>query len=208
MGPGQPFPVAGFTWQAALRDGLRPDDGQALKHVRDTIAPYLRESDHAHPLDEEAGSAVVVSAWMLNDPAIFEAMGTSSDRLAQMFEGWMAGRDPVQAWITRAAWIPEFDVYESYHQTPYEIASGVDWFRSGLNGMLAQRMWACRRLRFLSPKMWLGRDLMALIDIERLANVAKLSHLGSATLVQLRPTHTLGDLEMALAPIIPKRPED
>jgi hypothetical protein len=201
IGDGDPFPVAGFTWQGALRDG------QALKHVRDTIAPYLRSSDHAYPLDSEAGSAVVVSAWMLNDPAIFEAMGTTPDRLTQMFEGWMAGHDPVQAWITRAAWIPEFDVYESYHQTPYEIASRVDWFRSGLNGMLAQRAWACRRLRFVAPRMWLGSELTAMVDTERLAAVAELSRSGSATRVQLRRTHTLGDLEVVFEPILPKQPE-
>src|SRR5207249_1132554 len=31
------MPVAGFTWQAALRNGLRPDPEQALKYLRDTV---------------------------------------------------------------------------------------------------------------------------------------------------------------------------
>ncbi len=205
MRAGDLFPVAGFTWQGALRDDLRPDPEQALRHVRDAIAPYLRAADHAHPLDSEGGTAVAVSAWSLNHPAVFAEMGTTPSRLSQMFDGWMADQGPVQAWITRSAWIPEFDVYENYHQTPYEVASSVDWFRSGLNGLLAQRAWACRRLRFVAPTMWLGKELTGMIDIDWLNTVAELKRSGSTTRVELLEGHSLGDLEAALAPILPAR---
>jgi len=51
----------------------------------------------------------------------------------------MARIAPVQAWIAHSAWLPEFDLYERYNETPYEADSDIDWFRSGLNGMLTSR---------------------------------------------------------------------
>jgi hypothetical protein len=200
MPSGRSFPVAGFTWQSALRNGLRPDPEQALKYLRDTIGPYVGA---APPVENEGGSAVSVALWVLNDPAIFAALGTTPDKLSQMFEAWMAGKAPIQAWITRATWFPELDFYEQYNQTLYETASMIDWFRSHMNGLLASRAWACRRLRFMASTLWLGKELAALVNMERLATVAELSPAGDATCIRLRRERSLGELEAALAPILP-----
>jgi hypothetical protein len=203
MPAGRAFPIAGFTWQAALRNGLRPDPDQALKYLRDTVGPYVGAD--AAPMENDGGSAVSVALWVLNDPAIFEALGTTPDKLAQMFEAWMAGTAPTQAWITRAAWFPELDFYEQYNQTLYETASTIDWFRSHMNGLLASRAWACRRLRFMASTLWLGKELASQVDMEQLATVAELSPANGATCVRSRPERSLGELEAALAPILPMR---
>ncbi len=159
---------------------------------------------NAAPVENDGGSAVSVSLWVLNDPAIFEALGTTPE-LAQMFQAWMASKAPIQAWITRAAWFPELDFYEQYNQTVYEQASTIDWFRSHLNGMLASRAWACRRLRFMASTLWLGRELRSQVDMGRLGEVAELSQAGDATCVRLQPDRSLGELEAALASILPMR---
>jgi hypothetical protein len=134
-------------------------------------------------------------------------LGTTADDLARMFEAWMAGTTPIQAWITRAAWFPELDFYEQYNQTLYETASTIDWFRSHMNGLLASRAWACRRLRFMASTLWLGKELASQVDMEQLATVAELSPANGATYVRLRPERSLGELEAALAPILPMRPD-
>lgn len=200
---GRPYPVAGFTMQAALRDGGLRDDTQSLAHLRNTVAPYVGAGDQAHPVNNDGGGAVSVAVWVLNDPAIFEALGTTPDQLTGMFENWMASKAPIQAWVTRAAWFPEFDLYDQYNQTVYETASTLDWFRSGLNGMLASRAWCCRRVRFVGSMMWLGKELRSQVDMERLADVAELSPAGDAICIRLRDGAGLRDLEAALAPIVP-----
>jgi len=201
MPAGRSFPVAGFTWQSALRNGLRPDPDQALKYLRDTVGPYVGTNPPS--VENDGGNAVSVALWVLNDPTIFDVLGTTPDDLAKMFEVWMADKAPLQAWITRAAWFPELDFYEQYNQTLYETASTIDWFRSHLNGMLASRAWACRRLRFMASTLWLGKELASQVDMDRLAPVAELSPAGDATRVRLRPGRSLGELEAALAPILP-----
>ena len=201
MPAGRSFPVAGFTWQSALRNGLRPDPDQALKYLRDTLGPYVGTNPPS--VENDGGNAVSVALWVLNDPTIFDVLGTTPDDLARMFETWMAGKAPIQAWITRAAWFPELDFYEQYNQTLYETASTIDWFRSHLNGMLASRAWACRRLRFMASTLWLGKELTSQVDMDRLAEIAELSSAGDATRVRLRPDRSLGELEAALAPILP-----
>jgi hypothetical protein len=198
---GRSFPVAGFTWQSALRNGLRPDPEQALKYLRDTVGPYV--GANSAPVENEGGSAVSVALWVLNDPAIFAALGTTPDKLSQIFEAWMTSKAPIQAWITRATWFPEFDFYEQYNQTLYETASTIDWFRSHMNGLLASRAWACRRLRFMASTLWLGKELASQVDMGGLAEVAELSPAGEATRIRLRPDRSLGELEAALAPILP-----
>jgi hypothetical protein len=198
---GRSFPVAGFTWQAALRNGLRPDPDQALKYLRDTVGPYVGAD--APPVENDGGNAVSVALWVLNDPAIFDVLETTPDDLATMFETWMAGKAPIQAWITRAAWLPELDFYEQYNQTLYEMASTIDWFRSHMNGLLASRAWVCRRLRFMASTLWLGKELASQVDMERVATIAELSPAGDATCVRLRDGRSLGELEAALAPILP-----
>src|SRR5690349_20208462 len=99
---------------------------------------------------EEAGSGATLNCalWVLGHGAVYERLGTSPSATTDVFETWLATVDPLQAWITRAAWIPEFDVYDAYTQTLYEQAATVDWFRSGLQGTLTGQSWLERRLRF------------------------------------------------------------
>jgi hypothetical protein len=102
-------------------------------------------------------------------------------------------------------WFPEFDLYEEYRQTLYEEASALDWFRSGLNGLLATRYWSDRRVRFVAPVMWLGPQLMAPVDAAALATVSDVARTGPTTRIALRPTAGLAELETALRPILPSR---
>jgi hypothetical protein len=57
----------------------------------------------------------------------------------------------------------------------------------------------------MASTLWLGRELRSLVDMERLAVVAELSPMGDATCVRLRQDRSLGELEAALAPILPMR---
>jgi hypothetical protein len=56
----------------------------------------------------------------------------------------------------------------------------------------------------VAPTLWLGRDLAARVDAQRLAAVADVSPCSDATRLQLRADRGLADLEDALAPILPR----
>ena len=110
----------------------------------------------------------------------------------------------MQAGIAHSGWLPEFDLYERYNETLYEAASDIDWFRSGLNGMLTSRAWSARRLRFLAPRLWLGEELAGAIDASKLNPIAEVSKSASTLRIVLRANASLGDQEAALQPILPK----
>jgi hypothetical protein len=199
--PGAGWPVAGLSWQSALRDGLR-DDATRASHLRATIANHLPPD--ALPIARDDGPTLSFALWIVNEPAVFEQLSVSADRIADLFEAWMANIAPVQAAIATSAWIPEFDLYERYNETLYEAASDLDWFRSGLNGMLTSRAWSARRLRTLGSTLWLGLELERAIDANVLQQIASLSKPGASLKIALRPEATLGQLEAALDPILPK----
>ena len=196
-------PIAGITWQSALRDGLR-DEAARAAHVHSTIEKHLPPSVRGAALGQADGTTLSFAVWMLNDRETFDQLGVSAEASSKLFEEWMSTRTPVQAWISRSAWIPEFDLYERYNETLYEAASDIDWFRSGLNGMLTSLAWSGRRLQFIAPLMWLGADLAGPIDTKTLHRVAEVTRCGSTLRVALRAEATLNELEAALEPILPK----
>jgi hypothetical protein len=55
----------------------------------------------------------------------------------------------------------------------------------------------------MASTLWLGKELASQVDMGGLAEVAELSAAGDATCVRLRPDRGLGELEAALAPILP-----
>jgi hypothetical protein len=48
-----------------------------------------------------------------------------------VFGEWIGTVEPLQAWIARATWIPEFNTYDEFMQTIYESASA----RTGTAGI-------------------------------------------------------------------------
>ncbi len=201
--PGAAHPIAGVTLQAALRDGLRSPADQAAD-IRQTIAKQLPPaSREAGGLSTSDGCALSFAPWVVNDPAAFEALGTSPAFITAAFADWLDGLSPIQGWIARAAWIPEFDLYDNYNQTLYEQASSFDWFRSGLNGMLASHAWLSGRVRFVTPDQWLSDALVAALDLGALRAIADVAKRGPATRITLHGDRTLRELEIVLRPILP-----
>jgi len=102
--------------------------------------------------------------WLLDHQSVHRRLGISSDMTVEIFEDWLASTDPWQAWIARAAWVPEFDSWEDFAHTVYEGAASVDWFRSEVQGLLGGRTSLVRRLRFVAPRLWLDESLMREVD--------------------------------------------
>ena len=48
-----------------------------------------------------------------------------------MLGEWIGTVEPLQPWIARATWIPEFNTYDEFMQTIYESAVAPDWHRGG-----------------------------------------------------------------------------
>ena len=130
-------------------------------------------------------------------------LGVSPDAAIDVFETWLASVDPLQAWVTRAAWVPEFDSWEDFAQTVYESAATVDWFRSKADDFVGGRMSLVRRLRFVAPKLWLDESLMREVDRAALEAVAALRQRRQAAEIELLPGRSLTELETALAPLLP-----
>jgi hypothetical protein len=142
--------------------------------------------------------------WMVDHADVERRLCLPADEADTLFETWIAGAAPCQGWRTRAAWIPAFDRYDDYEPTLYERAAAVEWFRLGLVDQLMDAARLARRLRFVSPLMWLGAELMRAIDVSHLQGVATLVRQGETTKVTLRPDRSLADLEQALAAILPR----
>jgi hypothetical protein len=142
--------------------------------------------------------------WMLDHQTVHRALGASPEATIDLFETWLASVDPLQAWVTRAAWIPQFDSWEDFAQTLYEGAATVDWFRSITDDFAAGgRISMARRLRFVAPKLWLDESLMREVDRAALEEVAALRQRRRATEIELLPGRSLAELETALAPLLP-----
>jgi hypothetical protein len=181
-----------------------------------TVAIGLQHADAPHP---HAGLAVQgalhlfrrpvlestlnCAIWLLDDQSVHRKLGVSPDAAIDVFETWLASVDPLQAWVTRAAWVPEFDSWEDFAQTVYESAATVDWFRSKADDLVGGRMSLVRRLRFVAPKLWLDESLMREVDRAALEAVAALRQRRRATEIELLPGRSLAELETALAPLLP-----
>lgn len=175
---GAPYPLAGLVMQSTLR-GIGG-------------APGLRPATLSGAI------------WMIDHPDIERHLGLTADDADTLFETWIAGVAPCQGWRTRAAWIPAFSRYDGYEPTLYEQAATVEWFRLGLMDQLMDATRLGQRLRFVSPLMWLGAELMQAIDASRLQEAATLARQGETTRVTLRSDRSLADLEQALAAILPR----
>jgi hypothetical protein len=148
-------------------------------------------------------STLNCALWMLDHETIHERLGVSAHAAIDVFESWLASVDPWQAWVNRAAWIPEFDSWEDFAQTVYESAAAVDWFRSKAGEFVSGRMSLKRRLRFVAPKIWLDESLMREVDRAALEEVAALRQRRCTTEIELLPGRSPAELETALSPLLP-----
>ncbi|MEL6206932.1 MAG: hypothetical protein AAFR47_16690, partial [Pseudomonadota bacterium] len=178
--PGAALPMAGCSLQMALRP------------------------DPEEPGAEDADPAPHLSFWMIDHPDAHAALGLTHTGFAAHFADWLAHAKPLQAYLARAAWIPEFDLYTDYAHTPFEELTGVDWFRTGLNGTMMRRTWCAARLRFLSPMMWVSDEVVGdRVDLTALSAVADIERMGGLNRIVLKPQARMEDLEAILAPILP-----
>ncbi|MEM8597717.1 MAG: hypothetical protein AAGF76_14770 [Pseudomonadota bacterium] len=176
--PGAFLPEAGFLLQTPLREEM-PDmvDAPSVPHV---------------------------AFWMINHPDAWSALGTTPEDLETRFRAWMGACQPLQAGILRTAWIPMFDRYSEYVETPLEELSSTDWFQEGKRGQLMQQSWCARHLRFLAREMWLDEEMIeGRFDGDALAAIARLDRIGSLTHLVLERAASLADLEAALSPLLP-----
>ncbi len=144
------------------------------------------------------GSATLSCAiWLIDHEQVRRQIGSSAETAAEGFEGWIGTVEPLQAWIARAAWIPQFNTYEEFMQTVYESAVAPDWHRADLPPRMP---W----LRFVAARLWLDESFVEALDPRQLEAVAELSRHGRVTALSLRPGRSLAELEAALAPILPR----
>jgi hypothetical protein len=176
-------PLAGIVVQASLRDA----HGGAANE----------------PLG--AGSTLAAAFWALTEDSALALLRMDIAAMRAGFAAFMRGAAPLQAWCGDCAWIPEFDRYGAYALTPYEAAAAVDWFGRGLAGTLGDRTWSRRRLRFVAPRMWLGWEMLELIDATALTSFAHVAEVEDGMVITLRNPGDLARLEKALLPILPLR---
>jgi hypothetical protein len=181
---GAPWPYAGFSVQTTLRAG----------RLGGALAPGQK------------GPTTAVALWAIADPKAREALGGDWTSVARTFRDFMREAGALQGWLADAAWIPEFDTYEDFHETLYEHISPIDWFRSGQRGYCTDQGWSRRRLRFVAPRLWLGDDLAAAVDLAALAEAADVARVREGYEVALKPGVDLRALEQALWPILPTGP--
>jgi hypothetical protein len=166
---GSPHPQAGVTIQASLR-------GSGSLFGRKTLACAI---------------------WLIDHPEVHCQIGGSAETAAEIFQAWIGTVEPLQAWVSRAAWIPEFTTYEDFMQTAYESAVSPDWSR-------ADRLPRLPWLRFVATKIWLDESFVADLDPQQIEAVAEIDRQGRTTALSLRPGRSLMELEQALAPILPR----
>ncbi len=170
------YPRGGFVMQATLRN-----DGVPAPH-RQTLTG---------------------GAWMIDHPEVYGAMGCAVSVVESNFTDWVHLAQVRQAWSQSAAWIPEFDIYDDYRQTPYEQASTTDWFASALNGEMATSEWLDARLRTIAPMMWVEEKLIAGVDRIALTRIATSMQIGEIIEIRLREGASLNDLERVFAARLP-----
>jgi hypothetical protein len=168
----------------------RPDAPHA--HAGVTIQASLR--GFAGILGSDTLSCAI---WLIDHEQVRRQIGSSAETAAEEFEGWIGTVEPLQAWIARAAWIPEFNTYEEFMRTVYESAVAPDWHRADLPLRMS---W----LRFVAARLWLDESFIEALDPRRLEAVAELSRHGRVTALSLRSGRSLAELEAALAPILPR----
>lgn len=143
------------------------------------------------------GATLSCAIWQIDHEQVEGQIGGSTDIGAAVFDQWIGTVTPQQAWIARAAWIPEFNTYNDFMRTVYEAAVVPGWDRSdGPHRMPA--------LRFVADRLWLDESFFVALDPGSLGDVAEISRHGRTTALALRPGRSLDELEAALAPILPR----
>jgi hypothetical protein len=135
--------------------------------------------------------------WLIDHEQVRRQIGSSAEAAAEVFEGWIGTVEPLQGWIARGAWIPEFNTYDDFMPTLYESAVAPDWHR-------ADRPPRMPWLRFVAARLWLDAAFVEALDPRQLEAVAELSRRGQVTALSLRPGRSLMELEAALAPVLPR----
>jgi len=142
-------------------------------------------------------STLSCALWLIDHELVHRQIGSSAEASAEIFKGWIGTAEPQQAWVARAAWIPEFNTYDQFMQTIYESAVAPDWHR-------ADRPPRIPWLRFVAARLWLDESFVEALDTRQLEAVAELSRHGRVIALSLRPGRSLAELEAALAPILPR----
>jgi hypothetical protein len=124
--------------------------------------------------------ALSCAIWLIDHEQIRRRIGSSAEAAAEVFEGWIGPVECLQAWIARAAWVPEFNTYEEFAQTVYESTVAPDWNR-------ADRPPRIPWLRFVAARLWLDESFVEALDPRQLEAVAELSRHGRVTALSLRP---------------------
>jgi hypothetical protein len=135
-----------------------------------------------------------IMAWL--DARRPEAAAVA-DRWAARFDAEMRDGRGLQATLTRGAWQPQCDM------TAYENACGF------AHGVRTLREWVSRWLRVPgTDRTWLSAPLAAhLTDRAALDAIADVASVGDALRITLRDRAHLGDLERALAALLPTAAE-
>ena len=175
---GAPHALAGFSVQASLR------------------GPPLRTG----------GASVAVAIWTINDASALALLHMSTETAGSAFATWVRTAAPLQGWMATTAWIPEFDQDDAYALTLYEASAALEWEQRGLAGTLTDGAWLRRRLRFVTPRLWLGWELAAIVNVARLTAIAHVTEIEDGVEVELRDPADLPALERLLAAILPLRP--
>jgi hypothetical protein len=143
------------------------------------------------------GSTLACAIWMIDHAEVHSRIGGSAEEAEQIFQSWIGAVEPLQAWIARTAWIPEFTTYDDFMQTAYESAVSGDWNQADRPPRLP---W----LRFVAEKLWLDDSFVVDLDSRRIEDVAATVRNARVTALSLRPGRSLSELEQALTPILPR----
>lgn len=170
------YPQAGLVMQASLRGSALAGPGR----------PFLTGG-----------------VWVLDHPDVYATFGLGGADVEARFATWIPTTTAVHAWSQSAAWIPMFDTYDAYRQTPYESAVTPGWFRAGLDGAASLGAWHGSRLRTIAPDMWLDESMLADVDLAALDRIVERQRVGALSHIRLRAGATLNDLERVFASGLP-----
>ena len=120
------------------------------------------------------------------------ASPTSQAAIVTLFEALADGGHVTQAYVAK------YDGEDTPQGTLYEMAADLCTHHAVARG------WGTRYLRAVADRLWLGRDLAALVqDRVALERVAVVRSVGDTFAIERRPDATLRDIERYLAPLLP-----
>jgi hypothetical protein len=181
---GAPWALAGISMQTNLRGGRLLG-----------LAGRTGETETLNVAFWANATAEALATLALDWPAALED-----------FMQWARGAQPLQGWVADCAWIPIFDSYEDFHMTPYEVVGLTETVRTLTRQGRIDASWLFRRLKFVSPRLWLGADLAERVDRAALSEVVDIRLASTALELTLKQGVSLGRLERALRPILPFAP--